>query len=107
MDQPTCSVFCPCPAIVAFSNSNVNLTQAKLQDWGRYVSVDNSNANLDYTKATEPSTTAINNNNLVPLMFAKEGATTKTYNSYKECFDGVLSKSTTKTGDSDADKEAT
>ena len=49
VDQPTCSIFCPCPAITAFSNSNVNLTQAKLQDWGRYVSVSDSNANLDYT----------------------------------------------------------
>jgi len=40
------------------------------------------------------------------LAFAKEGASTKTYNSYKECFDGVLSKSTTTTGDSAADKKA-
>lgn len=82
------------------------MTQAKLQDWGRYVDVDLSNANLDYTKATEPSSTVIKNNNLNPLAFAKEGASTKTYNSYKECFEGVLMKSTTTTGDSEADKKA-
>jgi len=40
------------------------------------------------------------------LAFAKEGASTKTYNSYKECFEGVLMKSTTTTGDSEADKKA-
>ena len=95
MDEPTCSILCPCPTVAAFSNSNANLTQAKLIDWGRYVDVDSSNANIDYTKATQPDANTVSAKGLIPLYFAKEGASTKTYNTYKDCFENVLSKSST------------
>jgi len=71
--------------------------------WGRYVNTAssglNSNAN-GYT--TTPSSDKIDG--LLQLQFAKAGSTTKTYSTYKECYQGVLSKSSS--GSSSSDNKA-
>jgi hypothetical protein len=92
VDQPTCSLFCPCPEIAAFDKAT--FPQATLFGKGRYMG---KSSMKDNKYSNFPSSDKINKDNLVMLQFAAKGDTTfpKTYNSYQECFTQVLSKTST------------
>ena len=83
VDQPMCSVFCPCPVADAFSSST--LSQASLMKQGRYVDKSLSKG-IGYT--TQPSDQTIKMQDLNMLQFG--GSTT--YDTYEKCFNEVLSK---------------
>jgi hypothetical protein len=109
VDQPMCSIFCPCPAVPpTFDASNKAYSQKALANWGRYVDHANSGA-IGYT--TTPTSAEIQAKGLMQLQFAPTGSAIfpKTYNTYTECFNEVLSKSGKQSSDGKAaaDEDAT
>lgn len=95
VDQPMCSIFCPCPALPeTFKASDKTYSQSALANWGRYVKHGSGGSQaIGYT--TTPTDKVIADKKLMQLQFAKVGDSTfpTTYTTYTECFNKVLSKS--------------
>ena len=88
VDQPICSLYCPCPAAAAKTITATAQPQTALAAWGRYVDAS-SNADASYLSSGYPSSPPESS---LALNFAKASDTqTATYNTYKDCYLKVLS----------------
>lgn len=97
VDEPMCSIVCPCPENTVFVGTNTAYSQYSLANWRRYVDHKKSNAK-------SYSTNPISTEYLVQLQFAKAGDPDfpVTYSTYKECFNKVLNKSGKQSSNADA-----
>jgi len=59
VDQPICSMYCPCPFASAFKGTDANLSQAKLMKWGRFCNTGTSGGSncIGYTALSSSSKT--------------------------------------------------
>lgn len=89
VDQPICSVVCPCPFEAALSDETA-IPQSQLLKWGRYINAQSGCPK--YKRQNYPSSTAVKSANAVPLYYAPQNTKNPTYTSYADCYTKVLSQ---------------
>jgi len=90
VDQPICSIYCPCPFKSAFKGTDKNLSQKNLIKWGRYCNTKASGGSncIGYTATASNTKT----DDLLQMQFVTATDTkTATYETYKDCYTKVLS----------------